>query len=207
MSNTLACRRPLVCLMSTLVAAAVLLACQRAPGDRLQGYVEGEFVYVASPFPGALESLMVRRGAYVNAGEALFALERVAEKTTRDEAERRLGQALANLEDAKKGKRPTELESLKAQLKQSQAALRLSRLPVLAAAAMRPTSVTARSCAALNLACSLQISGLARVSPLSLPGTKAAQGSVETSLMTSAWRAAAAASNGARPVAMAPSAP
>ena len=126
MSNTLACRRPLVCLMSTLVAAAVLLACQRAPGDRLQGYVEGEFVYVASPFPGALESLMVRRGAYVNAGEALFALERVAEKATRDEAERRLGQALANLEDAKKGKRPTELESLKAQLKQSQAALRLS---------------------------------------------------------------------------------
>jgi HlyD family secretion protein len=69
---------------------------------------------------------MVRRGAHVNAGEALFALERVAEKAARDEAERRLGQALANLEDAKKGKRPTELESLKAQLKQAQAALRLS---------------------------------------------------------------------------------
>lgn len=126
MSKTPAYRRPLVGLMSTLVAAAVLTACQRAPSDRVQGYVEGEFVYVASPFPGALESLAVRRGEQVRAGEALFGLERVAEKAARDEAERRLGQALANLEDAKKGKRPTEIESLKAQLKQAQAALRLS---------------------------------------------------------------------------------
>ena len=97
-----------------------------SPVDRVQGYVEGEFVYVASPFAGALESLAVRRGAQVRAGEALFALERVFEKTARDEAERRLSQALANLEDTRKGKRPTEIDSLKAQLKQAQAALRLS---------------------------------------------------------------------------------
>jgi HlyD family secretion protein len=56
----------------------------------------------------------------------LFALERASEKAAKDEAERRLSQALANLEDAKKGKRPSEIESLKAQLKQAQAALRLS---------------------------------------------------------------------------------
>jgi len=53
-------------------------------------------------------------------------LERVSEKAARDEAERRLSQALANVEDARKGKRPTEIDSLKAQLKQAQAALRLS---------------------------------------------------------------------------------
>jgi HlyD family secretion protein len=105
---------------------AAVLACERPPSDRVQGYVEGEFVYVASPFAGALESLVVRRGAQVHAGDALFALERVSEKAAKDEAERRLGQALANLEDARKGKRPTEIDSLKAQLKQAQAALRLS---------------------------------------------------------------------------------
>jgi HlyD family secretion protein len=126
MTNRPAWRRPLVYITSMLVVAAMLTACQRAPSNRVQGYVEGEFVYVASPFAGALESLMVRRGSHVNAGEALFALERVAEKAARDEAERRLSQALAHLEDAKKGKRPTEIESLKAQLKQAQAALRLS---------------------------------------------------------------------------------
>jgi HlyD family secretion protein len=109
-----------------VITAAVLVGCQRAPSDRVQGYVEGEFVYVASPFAGALESLAVRRGTQVRAGDALFALERVSEQAARDEAERRLRQSFANLEDARKGKRPTEIESIKAQLKQAQAALRLS---------------------------------------------------------------------------------
>lgn len=117
---------PWLCLSGAAMTSALLLACQRPPSDRVQGYVEGEFVYVASPFAGALESLAVRRGAQVRVGEALFALDRVSEKAARDEAERRLGQALANLEDARKGKRPTEIESIRAQLKQAQAALRLS---------------------------------------------------------------------------------
>jgi HlyD family secretion protein len=117
----------LACSVSAaLVFANAFSACQPAPSDRVQGYVEGEFVYVASPFPGALEALAVRRGARVIAGESLFALERVSEKAARDEAERRLSQARANLEDARKGKRPSEIESLKAQLKQAQAALKLS---------------------------------------------------------------------------------
>jgi HlyD family secretion protein len=108
------------------MTAGVLFACGRAHSDRVQGYVEGEFVYIASPFAGALESLSVQRGRQVRSGDALFALERGSEKAARDEAERRLGQALANVEDAKKGKRPSEIDSLKAQLKQAQAALRLS---------------------------------------------------------------------------------
>ncbi|HEX6532172.1 MAG TPA: HlyD family efflux transporter periplasmic adaptor subunit [Nitrospira sp.] len=119
-------RRLWVCVAGHVIAAVLLVACQRPASDQVQGYVEGEFVYVASPFAGALESLTVRRGAQVRVGEALFALERVSEKAARDEAERRLSQALANLEDARKGKRPTEIESIKAQLKQAQAALRLS---------------------------------------------------------------------------------
>jgi HlyD family secretion protein len=118
--------RTFLCLTGALTAAAGLMACQRPPSDRMQGYVEGEFVYVASPFAGALEALAVRRGQQVREGEALFALERGSEKAARDEAERRLSQALANLEDARKGKRPTEIESLKAQLKYAQTALRLS---------------------------------------------------------------------------------
>ena len=122
--------RTFVRLTGMLAAAVVLMTCQRPPSDRVQGYVEGEFVYVASPFAGALEALAVRRGQQVHEGEALFALERGSEKAARDEAERRLSQALANLEDARKGKRPTEIESLKAQLKQAQAALRLSRREV-----------------------------------------------------------------------------
>lgn len=129
-----------------VMAVALCVGCQRAPSDRVQGYVEGEFVYVASPFAGALETLAVRRGAQVRAGDALFALEHVSERAARDEAERRLGQALANLEDARKGKRPTEIESIKAQLKQAQAALRLSSREV-----VRQEGLTAVPGAAVEL--------------------------------------------------------
>ena len=113
-------------LLIVMMTAGFLFACERTPSDRVQGYVEGEFVYVASPFAGALESLSIQRGRQVRSGDALFALERGSEKAARDEAERRFGQALANVEDAKKGKRPSEIDSLKAQLKHAQAALRLS---------------------------------------------------------------------------------
>ena len=113
-------------LVSTMVMASFFAGCDQAPSDRVQGYVEGEFVYVASPLAGELESLSVQRGGQVRAGDKLFALERVSEKTARDEAERKLSQALANLEDAKKGRRPSEIESLEAQLKQAKSALRLS---------------------------------------------------------------------------------
>jgi len=53
-------------------------------------------------------------------------LESASEKAARYEAERRLAQARANLEDAKKGKRPSEIESIEAQLQQARAALTLS---------------------------------------------------------------------------------
>ncbi|HEX9444575.1 MAG TPA: efflux RND transporter periplasmic adaptor subunit [Candidatus Binatia bacterium] len=68
------------------VAVCVLAGCHRPQDPRLQGYVEGEFVYVASPYGGALESLFVRRGAEVKAGDPLFVLDSAAEKAARDQA-------------------------------------------------------------------------------------------------------------------------
>lgn len=103
-----------------------LAGCGRSEPNRVQGYVEGEYVYVASPLSGTLESLYVQRGNQVKEGDALFALDSIPEKAALDEAERRVSQAAANLEDAKKGKRPSEIESLKEQMKQARAALVLS---------------------------------------------------------------------------------
>lgn len=118
-------------LLPILICFAMVLfwgleGCNRSDGNLVQGYVEGEFVYVASPLAGALETLCVRRGMQVRAGDPLFVLERVSEKAARDEAERRLIQAGANLEDAKKGKRPSEIESMEAQLMQTRASLVLT---------------------------------------------------------------------------------
>ena len=117
----------IVCRMGVPLALMALAAgCNNSDPNLVQGYVEGEYVYVASPLPGALESLSVQRGTQVKEGDPLFALDSVAEQAARDEAERRLAQARATLEDAKKGKRPTEIEAVKAQLKQARAALKLA---------------------------------------------------------------------------------
>ncbi|HEY1374980.1 MAG TPA: efflux RND transporter periplasmic adaptor subunit [Candidatus Binatia bacterium] len=75
--------RRIACL---LFIAALIGACSRPAENRLQGYVEGEFVYVASPLGGALESLAVTRGQQVKSGDPLFVLDSTAERTARDQA-------------------------------------------------------------------------------------------------------------------------
>ena len=68
----------------------------------------------------------MQRGDHVKTSDLLFTLDSEPEKTIRDEAERRLMQARSNLEDARKGKRPTEIESAEAKLRQARAALAFS---------------------------------------------------------------------------------
>ena len=109
-----------------LIVVGILTGCTQPASDLVQGYVEGGYIYVASPYGGALASLSVRRGMQVAAGDPLFVLEQASEKATRDEAVRKLSQARANLEDRRKGKRPSEIASLRAQLQQAQTALQLS---------------------------------------------------------------------------------
>ncbi len=113
----------LVPLVYTLL---LLCGCKRSANAPIQGYIEGEFVYVASPLPGSLKTLMVQKGGQVKSNDALFALENISETASMNEAQARLAQARANLEDARKARRPSEIEALKAQLEESQAALELA---------------------------------------------------------------------------------
>jgi HlyD family secretion protein len=114
--------RTLFCIGCTLAVLGALASCNSQHPNRLQGYVEGEFVYVASPLAGQLESLNVQRGQQVKAGDPLFALDSQPEKDALDRAKQQLAQARSNLEDAKKPRRPTEIESIEAQLEQARAA-------------------------------------------------------------------------------------
>ena len=112
-----------------LLAVAALLAlagCNKVDEDLVQGYVEGEFVYVSSPVAGTLDVLHVEQGAWVKAGEPLFKLESTPQEAARDEAAERFVQARASLEDLKKGRRPSEIEAIEAQLRQARAALELA---------------------------------------------------------------------------------
>lgn len=111
------------------LAGAVLLlaaACGRREPAGFQGYIEGEFVYVASPLAGQLEQLSVSRGTRVEAGAPLFALEQSAELSTLREAAERVRQAQARVADLRKGSRPSELAALDARLAQARAGAELS---------------------------------------------------------------------------------
>ncbi len=110
----------------SLAVAFALAACGNSPPPALQGYVEGEYVRVAAPFAGTLVSLDAQRGAQVEAGAKLFALEAESEDAARAEAQARLRKAQAVVEDLRKGKRPTEIGSVRAQLAQAEVAANLS---------------------------------------------------------------------------------
>ena len=111
-----------------LLALAVLAGCTRPGPAGYQGYLEGDFVYVASPLAGRLESLAVAKGARVAVGQPLFTLERSAETAAQQQAADQLRAAQARLEDLKKGSRPSELAALEARRNQAAAAAELSAL-------------------------------------------------------------------------------
>ncbi|SDS04058.1 HlyD family efflux transporter periplasmic adaptor subunit [Opitutus sp. GAS368] len=126
-----------------LVALAALLlgACTRHESSAYQGYLEGEFVYIAAPLGGQLEKLSVTRGARVEAGAPLFTLEQSAELSALREAAERLRQSQARLADLKKGQRPSELAALEARLAQTRAAAELSALELQRATKLHQTTV------------------------------------------------------------------
>jgi HlyD family secretion protein len=104
----------------------LLAGCSGNADHEFQGYVEGEYVYAAAPLGGALTNLAVARGEEVKSGQLLFTLERESEASAVRQAEKNLAEAQSQLDDLTKGKRPTEIASLEAQLQQAQANLKLA---------------------------------------------------------------------------------
>jgi HlyD family secretion protein len=119
-------RRIFILTFSFALAAIFVAGCSSNSSNVFQGYIEGEYVYVASPLGGALTNLAVARGDGVKAGQLLFELERGSEAAAVQQAEKNLAQAQSQLDDLNKGRRPTEIASLEAQLERAQASLKLS---------------------------------------------------------------------------------
>jgi HlyD family secretion protein len=134
--------RPIVFL---LFAALALSGCTREGPRRYQGYLEGEFVYVASPLAGRLENLAAAKGARVEAGAALFTLERSAELAAQRQSADQLRAVRARLDDLRKGARPSELATLEARLDQARAAAQLSKLDLDRQEALHKTQVISDS--------------------------------------------------------------
>jgi len=113
-------------LLPLALSLGVLAGCEKQAAAPLQGYVEGEFVLVASPYAGQLQKLHVRRGDRVEPGKPLFALEQESERAARTEAEERMKGAQARLENLQGSRRKPEIAALREQVNQARAALELS---------------------------------------------------------------------------------
>lgn len=109
-----------------LLLVTITVGCQPTATGVFPGYAEGEYVRLAAPSAGSLAILSVKRGDRVDAGAALFVLEQENEKAAREEASARVKRAESQGENLRKGKRPDELDAVRAQLAQAEAALRLS---------------------------------------------------------------------------------
>jgi HlyD family secretion protein len=104
--------------------AALLMGggCAREAPAAYQGYVEGEYVHMASPFGGRLEKLAVQRGQQVAADATLFKLGADEERAAKQHADDQVRAAQAQLADLGLGRRTPELDVVRAQLAQARAA-------------------------------------------------------------------------------------
>ncbi len=108
----------------------LLDGCGRDEHPQFNGYVEGENIYLASPFYGVLEQLAVFRGQPVKKGQLLFKLDTSPQDINLRQAQANLDQAQFTLVDLQKPKRPPEIDAIQAQIAETQARAKLAELRV-----------------------------------------------------------------------------
>ncbi len=108
--------------LALLIAALLVGGCSRDDAKGYQGWVEGEYVHLASPVGGRLERLLVERGQTVAARTPLFRLDADEETAAKQHADEQLRAAEAQLADLRVGKRAPEVDVVRAQLVQAEAA-------------------------------------------------------------------------------------
>lgn len=104
-----------------LISALILTGCKKDETQTYQGYVEGEYVNIASSQSGRLDKLFVTRGENVKTDTPLFVLDSENETDQLHQNESQLTSAQAVLNDMQKGSRPEELDVIKAKLTQAKA--------------------------------------------------------------------------------------
>jgi len=109
-------------MLAALAASFLLLSgCSERAPESYQGYVEGEFVNVATSAAGRLEALYVKRGDAVAVNTRLYLLDAVDAAAAERQAREQVRTAEATLADMRQGKRPQEQDVTRAQLAQAQA--------------------------------------------------------------------------------------
>lgn len=110
-----------------MLTMGMLSGCEK-PASAIHGYVEGDFVRMASTSSGRLAKLHVRKGDTVTKGQTLFELDATDLQAQTLAARANLAAAQASLQDLQTGQRPEELRVLQKQLALAQTNLANSRI-------------------------------------------------------------------------------
>jgi len=105
-----------------VLTAFVLIGCTPSE-EAFQGYIEGDYAYIASAISGNLTQRLVNRGDEVIGNQPLFVLDPEPETAKLNQAKFQLARANQQLFDLQKGARTTVIANIEAQLKQAQASL------------------------------------------------------------------------------------
>ncbi len=114
-------------LIFALYTALCLCACSKGKHVTVQGYIEGQFIYLSSSVSGNLEELLIYRGNHVDVNQTLFILDPQPQLAELQQTKAKLAEAKQNLENLIQGQRRTVLEGIIAQRNQAQANLRLAK--------------------------------------------------------------------------------
>lgn len=102
--------------------------CHFHPKHRYQGYVEGQNIYLASPFAGVVDKMYVDRGTMVKKGDLLFQLDENPQRLELQETEALLARTTFLLTDIKKPKRKAEQDIILSEIRQVEAKIHLTQL-------------------------------------------------------------------------------
>ena len=113
--------------LAPIVLALLAAGCGKEVTTGYQGYVEGEYLYLAAPQAGYLKSLDAARGSRVSAGQAVFAVAADPDAQALVEAEAKAGAAREKVENLKEPRRAPEVAALEANLQAALASQRLAQ--------------------------------------------------------------------------------
>ena len=123
--------------LSGVLVLVLLGGCQRDPSVHYQGYLEADYAYIGAPVAGRLVEMPVQRGAKVEVGAPLFALDGELERQQLAEAQGRLQQAQAQRADLNLGRRPDEIQVIAERVREARSAVALAERELKRAAEMQ----------------------------------------------------------------------
>ena len=108
-----------------LTLALALSACGNASNGRLQGWIEGDFVFVGPDEMGRVETLSVREGDQVASGAPLFTVDSDLQQSDVNTTSAQVAEARERLRRLEaQQQRTEEIAVLEAQEKRAEASLR-----------------------------------------------------------------------------------